>query len=308
MTTERKNKPKGTNWTKYNKSLVDRGDITIWFSEEVIATWEHANDTPKVGRPYVFSDVAIECLLTIRELLQFPYRQTEGFARSLVAWLKVDVKVPDYSSLAKRAAKLQVSLNVSTIKGPIDLVVDSSGLKLFGEGEWKTRQHGIGKRRTWRKVHLAVNPETQEIEAVVLTENSGHDSDQVKPLLEQIEKPIDTFYGDGGYDNWKVYDGLDERGIEAIIPPRKNAKIYQHGNSNSEPLIRDEAIRFIRKNGRAAWEKEVGYHRRNLAETAVYRFKETLNHRLKNRLLENQQTETRIRCKILNHYTQLGLP
>lgn len=299
---------KGTDWRKYNKSLVARGDITIWFSDEAIASWEHANDTPKVGRPFTFSDTAVECLLTIRELLQLPYRQTEGFGRSLAALLGVSVRIPNYSSIAKRAAKLNVSLDVAKTRGPIDLVVDSSGLKLFGEGEWKTRTYGASKRRSWRKVHLAVNAETQEIEAVVLTENSGHDADQAKPLLEQVNKPVTKFYGDGGYDKWKVYEELAQRGIEPVIPPQHNAKIKQHGNASLQPLPRDEAIRSVRQKGRSGWEKEVGYHRRNLAETAIYRFKETLNHRLKNRELDNQETEVRLRCKILNHFTHAGLP
>ena len=153
-----------------------------------------------------------------------------------------------------------------------------------------------------------MNAQTQEVEAVVLTENSGHDADQAKPLLEQITKPVKTFYGDGGYDKWKVYEELERRGVDAVIPPQHNAKIKRHGNSAAEPLARDEAIRCIRRKGRSGWEEEVGYHRRNLAETAVYRLKETLNHRLKNRELPNQQTEVRLRCKILNQFAQKGLP
>jgi hypothetical protein len=297
-----------TNWAKYNESLVQRGSITFWFSDEVLDQWEHPNDEPKVGHPFVYSDTAIESLLMLRELFRLPYRQTEGFGRSLVRLMQVDVAIPDYTSLAKRAAKLDIRLDVANRKGSIDVVVDSTGLKVFGEGEWKTRKHGAGKRRTWRKLHLAVNPQTQEIEAEVLTENSGHDADQVDDLLDQIEPPVDSFVGDGAYDQWKVYDRLAKEEIEAIIPPRKNAKIKQHGHSSQSPLERDEAIRGIRCVGRKQWKKEVGYHRRSLAETAMFRMKCCFGAILKNRELENQRTEAKLRSKILNRFTHLGLP
>jgi hypothetical protein len=308
MTATIKTHYKVTNWRTYNESLVQRGDITFWFDEDVIDAWEHDNDEPKVGRPFTYSDMAVECLLALRELFRLPYRQTEGLGRSLVKLMQVDVAIPDFSSLAKRAAKLSVSLFVTARKGPIDVVVDSTGLKVFGEGEWKMRKHGKGKRRTWRKLHLTVNPDTQEIEAEVLTENSGHDADQVDELLDQVNGPVDAFYGDGAYDQWKVYDSLGGREIQPIIPPRRNAKIKQHGNAHQTPLVRDEAIRSIRRVGRKQWKKDIGYHRRSLAETAMYRMKCCFGDKLKNRKLPNQRAEVRIRCKILNRFTQLGMP
>ena len=297
-----------TNWAGYNESLVKRGSITFWFDEDVVAQWAHENAEPKVGRPFVYSDVAIECLLTLRELFRLPYRQTEGLGRSLAKLMNVELAIPDFTSLAKRAAQLNFKLVLSQCKGPIDVVVDSTGLKVFGEGEWKTRQHGVSKRRTWRKLHLAVNPATHEIVAEVLTENSGYDADQVDGLLEQIPQRIKAFYGDGAYDKWKVYDRLKAQNIQPIIPPQKNAKIKQHGNSTETPLVRDEALRAIRRSGRKAWKKEIGYHRRSLAETAMSRMKTIFGGLLKNRLLPNQRAEARLRCRILNKFTQLGMP
>jgi hypothetical protein len=297
-----------TNWRTYNESLVQRGDITFWFDEDVIDAWEHDDEEPKIGRPFTYSDLAVECLLALRELFRLPYRQTEGLGCSLVKLMQVDVAIPDFSSLAKRAAKLSVSLSVTARKGPIDVVVDSTGLKVFGEGEWKMRKHGKSKRRTWRKLHLTVNPDTQEIEAEVLTENSGHDADQVDELLDQVNGPVDAFYGDGAYDQWKVYDSLGGREIQPIIPPRRNAKIKQHGNARQTALVRDEAIRGIRRVGRKQWKKDIGYHRRSLAETAMYRLKCCFGDKLKNRKLPNQRVEVRIRSKVLNRFTQLGMP
>lgn len=308
MVASTKSSYKITNWKDYNESLVRRGDITFWFDEDTIDAWEHTNENSKVGRPFIYSDTAIECLLMLRELFRLPYRQTEGLGRALATMMQADVAIPDYTSLAKRAVKLEIALDVTHRKGSIDVVVDSTGLKVFGEGEWKTRKHGVSKRRTWRKLHLAVNPETHEIEAEVLTENSGHDADQVDELIEQVSVPVDAFYGDGAYDQWKVYDCLAEEEIQAIIPPRRNAKIKQHGNSSQPPLERDEAVRGIRDVGRKQWKKEIGYHCRSLAETAMYRMKTSFGAILKNRKLDNQRTEARLRSKILNRFTQLGMP
>lgn len=308
MVAKAKTRYKVKNWSAYNESLVRRGDVTLWFEASVIDAWGHDNATAKVGRPFTYSDVAVETLLTLRELFRLPYRQTEGLGRALAQLMEAAITIPDFTSLAKRAAKLGVSLDVRKTKEPIDVVVDSTGLKVFGEGEWKVRQHGVDKRRTWRKLHLTVDPATQEIVAELLTENSGHDADQVQPLLNQVARSVKTFYGDGAYDKWKVYDHLAAGEITPIIPPQHNAKIKRHGNAAIEPLPRDEAIRGIRRQGRAGWKREVGYHRRSLGETAMYRMKTCFGNVLKNRTLPNQKTETRIRCKILNKFTQLGLP
>lgn len=304
----RKGSYRVTNWAKYNDALVNRGSLTLWLDEGALARWEHANDEVKRGRPFTFSDVAIECLLILREAFRLPYRQTEGLARSLVQLMQVALPIPDYSSLAKRAGKLSIDLGATRRRGPIDIVVDSTGLKVFGEGEWKVRKHGAGKHRTWRKLHLAINPATQEIEATVLTENSGHDADQVADLLGQVPGRIRSLRGDGAYDKWKVYEELKVRRIQPIIPPQRNAKIKQHGNSVADPLPRDNAIRQIRRVGRAAWKRDVDYHRRSLGETGMYRMKTTFGGTLKNRTLLNQQTEVNLRSKILNRFTKNGMP
>ena len=155
---------------------------------------------------------------------------------------------------------------------------------------------------------MAVNPDTHEIEAETLTENRCDDASQVDPLLDQVPGKIDSFYGDGAYDKWKVYTALDNRKIKGVIPPRRNAKIKQHDNSSGPPIPRDIAIREIRRNGRRQWKESIGYHRRSLSETAMYRMKCCFGDHLKNRLIQNQQTETRLRSKILNKFTRLGLP
>jgi hypothetical protein len=276
MAGTRKGIYKVLNGSKYNESLVQRGSVTFWFSEEVLRQWRHPNTQPKAGHPFVYSDTAIESLLVLRELFQLAYRQTEGLGRSLAQLMGAHIPIPDYTTLAKRAAKLPVSRDVRRPAGAIDVVVDSTGLKVFGEGEWKVRQHGPGKRRTWRKLHLAVNPDTQEIEAETLTENTCDDASQVDPLLDQVRKPLRRFYGDGAYDKRKVYEALERRGMQAIIPPRRDAKIWQHGNARGRPLMRDMALRAIRCSGRRRWKESVGYHRRSLSQTAMHRMNAVL--------------------------------
>jgi hypothetical protein len=297
-----------TNWKKYNESLVRRGDITLWFAEDVIAAWEHANQKVKVGRPFTYSDTAIECLLALRELFQLPYRQTEGLGRSLVKLIGVEVAIPDFTSLAKRAAKLSVSLEVLPAEGPIDIIVDSTGVKILGAGEWRSDAYREPKRRTWRKLHLSVDAASQEIVAEILTSKRCDDADLVPEILAQIDSPVAKLYGDGAYDKWKLYGVLEREEIMPVIPPRRTASIKKHGNCAGPPLPRDEAIRGIRRLGRRRWKQAVGYHRRSLVETSMSRLKRAFGSRLKNKRFENQKNEVRLRCKLLNRFTHLGLP
>lgn len=297
-----------TNWKEYNESLVRRGDVTVWFSEEALASWEHANQGVKVGRPFTYSDGAIECLLALRELFRLPYRQTEGLGRALVTLMNADLAIPDFTSLAKRAAKLSVSLDVSSTSGPIDVVVDSTGLKVYGAGEWRSQAYQTPQRKTWRKLHLSINAATQEIVAEVLTSNRADDADVVPELLTQVKTPVARLYGDGAYDKWKLYDGLAQVEIQPVIPPRRGASIRKHGNCAGPRLPRDEALRGIRRHGRREWKQQSGYHRRSLIETSMSRLKQAFGPRLKNKGFENQRIEARLRCKLLNRFTQLGMP
>ena len=216
--------------------------------------------------------------------------------------------VPDYTTLCKRARRLGVSLGRKAA-GPLHLVLDSTGLKVFGEGEWKVRQHGYTKRRTWRKLHLSVDSETQEIQAVVLSEASLDDAGAVPELLDQSTEPVEQMSGDGAYDKRKVYEGCAARGIRRVaIPPRKDARIWQHGNCAAPPLVRDENLRRIRKAGRKRWKQESGYHRRSLAETAMFRFKTIFGPYLQARKLPQQKVEAKVKCAALNRMTHLGMP
>ena len=248
-------------------------------------------------------------MLTIKEVFHLTNRGVEGFVRSLFMILQVDLPVPDHSTLSKRGKTLKVKL-LKKASGRLNLVLDSTGLKVYGEGEWKVRKHGYSKRRTWRKLHLGADPETGEIQAACLTENSVSDDAVVKEMLGQIPQPLLACAADGAYDKRKVYDALNQHSpeVDILIPPRKNACIWQHGNSKADRLKRDENLRYIRKHGRRRWKNDSGYHMRSLAETAMFRLKTIFGAELSARLLETQTTQALIRCAALNKMTQLGMP
>ena len=302
------------NWRNYNEALVQRGSITFWFSEDMIKNW-HVNDSSNTrGRPRKYSDVAITCGLTLKAVFKLAFRATEGFIRSLMDILKISAKAPDYTLLCKRQKTLAVKLprkNLQTKEG-IHILVDTSGLKVFGEGEWKVRQHGYAKRRVWRKLHLAVNAESHEIEAFQLTDLGIQDCEGFPLLINEIDKKIETVIGDGAYDRYAGYELAQEKEFELIAPPRIDAKptrectSQKHGKRMIKVLKkRDDFIDRIREIGRKEWKKEVGYHRRSLAETAMFRMKTLLGNKLKTRTMAHQQTETAIRCLVLNKMASL---
>jgi hypothetical protein len=296
------------NWSEYDKALVQRGSITIWLSDDFEKNWQYVGEKQR-GSQFDYSVQAITIMLMMKNVFHLPNRATEGFVGSIFAMLGVHLPVPDHTTLSRRGKDLKVILPKKA-SGHINIVMDSTGLKVFGEGEWKVRTHGKSKRRTWRKLHIGADPKSGEIEAVALTENSVDDAKMAEPLLNQIDQPIDYFAADGSYDKRKVYDTLNLQPPQTIvlIPPRKNAHIWQHGNTHTERLKRDENLRTIRKSGRKAWKKNSGYHMRSLAETTVFRFKTIFGDRLSARLLETQTTQALICCAALNRMTHLGMP
>jgi hypothetical protein len=297
------------NWAAYNQSLVQRGSITLWISDEVLAAWQPANRGPRPrGGQKQYSDGAIECLLMVKAVYHLTLRGTEGFAASLSRLLQVQLPTPDYTTLCRRAKTLSVALP-TTAREPIHAVLDSTGLKIYGEGEWKVRQHGYSKRRTWRKLHVSVDEATGEIQAEELTEASTDDAEMAGPLLEQTPAAVEQLSADGAYDKDKVYTAACEHGVgQVTIPPRRDAHIWQHGNCAAPPHARDENLRRIREIGRAQWKEESGYHRRSLAETTMFRFKTIFGDHLRARELARQKSEARIKCAALNRMTSLGMP
>ena len=296
------------NWKHYNAALVQRGSLTLWVSDDVITAWRSTETTGKPGRPRTYSDTAVLSMATLKEVYHLPLRASQGLTLSIMKLLGLDLPVIHYSQLSRRCARLDVTLPRRTKSEPLHMVVDSTGVKVFGAGEWKVRQHGYTKRRTWRKLHIGADQSTGEIVAAVVTTNSVADSQVLEDLLEQVEQAVEQVSGDGGYDKRSCYEAIRKRKAKAAIPPQRNAKIWQHGNSKAERLIRDENLRRIRQVGRKVWKQEVGYHRRSLAETQMYRVKTIFGERVSARQFAGQATQVLVRCAALNQMTHLGMP
>lgn len=301
-----------TNWPQYNAALRQRGSLTVWIAEAVLADWQNvaALNVGKPGAPFRYPDLVVESLLQLGAVFHQPLRQTQGLSRSILKLLDVGLRVPDYTTLSRRRSRLSGSLPTIP-KDSIDLVVDSTGLKFYGEGEWKRKKHGFGRHRMWRKLHLGADSDG-EIRVELLTENNVTDASATDDLLEQSDQTnstITAFFGDGAYDQRKVYDALSARGIpKVVIPPQKNAKIWLHGNSKAPPHPRDENLRSIRRTSRTGWKQRSGYHTRSLSETAMFRYKRIIGERVQARTLKGQRVETRMGVQVLNQMFALGMP
>ena len=294
------------NSKQHNDALVRRGWLTLWVDPETLQAWRHQGPAQR-GAQFRYSDTAIQCVLTPRAVYRLPLRATEGFARSILGLMGLDLDVPDDTTLCRRAKSLQIT-RPKEAEGPLHLVIDSTGLKVYREGQWKVRQHGYSRRRTWVKLHLAIDPESHEIRAAMVSEPGVTDAEAVPDLLAQEEGPIQGVEADGAYDRRSVYEGLERRGAEAIIPPRRDAKIIRDGNRGGPRLARDENPRRIRKIGRAAWKEESGYHRRWLGETAMFRMEPIFGGGIGSRKAAEQAKELGIRCRALNLMTHQGMP
>jgi IS5 family transposase len=280
----------------------------MWIDEAVVSAWGTTEPTGKRGHPRTYSETAITTMATLQEIYPLGLRQTEGLMASIGELLHLEVAIPDYSTLSRRRATLEIALPRTRSKEARHVVVDSTGVKVFGEGEWKVRQHGYTYRRTWRKVHLGVDEASGEIVAAVVTTNNYPDSQILPDLLAQVEEEIKQVSGDGAYDRRTCYDAIRARQAHAAVPPQHNAKIWQHGNTTAERLARDQNLRRIRQIGRAAWKRECGYHRRSLAETAMFRLKTIFSDRVTARGFAGQAAPLLVRCATLNRMTQLGRP
>lgn len=307
-----KKKYRVRNWREYNEALVNRGRIMFWITEEAIRDWEERKKTGKRGKPKFFSATAIETALTLREVFHLPLRQTEGFLSDVLRLLSVSVTVPDYSTLSKRSEKLSVCIRVRPIPDePLHIVVDSTGAKVYGEGEWKVRKHGWSRRRTWRKLHIGVDEQTNDILIGAVTTNAVSDGEMLPSLLEALPAatPLAQVSADGAYDTKDCYDALLKRQVACIaIPPQAHARMIQHGNAQAPPHPRDENLRRMRAIGRSAWKDESGYHRRSIAETAMFRLKTVFTDKVRSVTLANQRVQLLLRCKALNRMTTLGMP
>lgn len=304
-----KDKYKITNWGEYNEGLKQRGVINIWITEELLSQWDQAEKSGKRGRQKKYNDIAILCCLVVRKVYHLPLRQCEGFVNGFLKMIGTSMTVPDYTTLCRRASTLKVELNrLERQSGVTDIAIDSTGLKVYGEGEWKVRKHGYSKYRTWMKLHLGIDINSQQIEMVALTANSVDDAEPVKEMVESLPKgkKIKSLRGDGAYDKVKVNKVLCKGEIERIIPPQHNA--VKSKETIDWQQSRNATIDAITQMGRKEWKQLVGYHKRSLVETAMYRYKTIIGDDLQSRKKENQITEAKISCQILNQMLLLAKP
>ena len=297
-------KYKTRNWADYNFSLKQRGSLSIWFDPQM--AWE-ADASGRRGRQQTYSDAAIQACLTLKVLFGLPLRQTTGFVESLLKLVGLDWAVPDFSTLCRRQRTLSVALPYRGSAGPLHLLIDSTGIKAEGEGEWNARKHGGSKRRLWRKIHIGIDEKTLEIRAIEATSSSIGDAPVLPDLLNQIppDEEIGSVTADGAYDTRKCHDAIAARNAHAVIPPRKNAKLWKPDTPGAR--ARNEAVRSSKYLGRALWRQLSGYHRRSRVETKMHCVK-LLGQRLSARDFDRQVAETQIRDAILNGFTALGIP
>jgi len=296
-----------SNWSEYNKALVNRGSLTFWFNEDTMNAWINKRGLSKRGRPTLYSDLAIEFCLTIKALFKLPLRATQGFVQSIFKIMNISLPVPDYTSLCKRQKTLKITLTKQKQRNKkLHIVVDSTGLKVFGEGEWKVRKHGKEKRRTWLKLHLAIDESTNSIEAAMLTADDVHDCETLSNMLGQIDGDIDQVTGDGAYDTHDSYQAVIDVGAKPCFPPRVNAT--RNKATDEAWRLRNHAVSQVGYHDLKYWKKKNNYHRRSLSETAMYRMKQLMGDHVQARTIERQSREIGIKCSILNKMTQLGMP
>ncbi|WP_370159496.1 IS5 family transposase [Limimaricola soesokkakensis] len=291
-----------TNWTDYNAALRKRGSLSVWFDPEMV--W-HADKTGKRGRPETFSDAAIQTCLTLKVLFGLPLRQTVGLVESLIQMAGLDWPVPDYSTLCRRQARIAVQVPYRTSGQPLNLLIDSTGIKFRGDGEWLARKHGPSRRRQWRKVHIAMDVGTGDVRAVEFTSSRQGDSPLLPDLLAQIppEETIGMVTADGAYDTRRCHGAIIDRGADAVIPIRRNGRDWKEDCPAA--AARNEILRATRRLGRTIWKKWTGYHVRSRVEAQMNCLK-LFGERIMSRDPDRQTAEIQIRIAIMNRFSALG--
>ena len=312
-------------WKRYNQGLCDRYNLNVWFNDKIIRKWYFKPRSRKPGATKLYSKTAILTCYQLKCLFGLSLRATQGFLDSLFKKLSLPIRCPHYSQLSRRAKELRdIKLPTNNDNSLLFALIDSTGLKVFGQGEWHVKMHKASRRRTWRKLSLLVDPVSQEIIDNNLTSSRTHDSIAAMPMISKLPQSLDAFFGDGAYNSSTIYQALFDKGIKPIIPPPINAAL-SHQNFRKQrhlgrrslvqnnPAIapRDNAIEYMhlfpdKEEGRRRWKQHSSYHLRSLVETAMMRFKQTFSDKLKARTFYNQQAEVRVKCCILNKMIQIA--
>jgi hypothetical protein len=305
-----KMKFKVMNWSEYQAGLCRRGSLTLWLTPEALASWQAPKRRTRGGQ-HRYSDLAIETVLTLGLVFGLRLRQTEGLLGSLLQLMGLALAVPDHTTLSRRARTWRSASNRCDSQlpqdGAVHVLVDGSGLQIYGAGQWLEEKHDARSRRSWRKLHLALDADSGEVIAHTMTDQDLGDASQVKPLLDQIDRPIGQFTADGAYDGTPIYEAVTNHSADAaiVIPPRANA-IERTGE---KPFgQRGRHIAVISGEGRMKWQASTGYGKRALVETAIGRYKSLVGGRLRARSFQAQLTEVAIACDVLNRMLGVARP
>ena len=291
-----------TNWKSYNDALKQRGSLLIWLDKEMV--WR-APKAGSNGRPPVFSDGAIQFCLMVKVLFGLPLRQTIGMVASILSMAELDWPVPDFSTLSRRQKTITVQIPSRRAAGPLNLLVDSTGIKFLGDGEWLARKHGSQRRRQYRKVHLAMDTATGDVRAVAFTSSDKGDSPVLPDLLDQFppDEQIGTVTGDGAFDTRRCHTAILERGGTAVIPIRRNGRRWKEDGPAAK--ARNDILRATQRLGRAIWKRWSGYHARSRIEARM-RCLKSFGERIASRDPDRQTAEIHIRVALMNRFNALG--
>ncbi|MBY0138126.1 IS5 family transposase [Paracoccus yeei] len=291
-----------TNWKSYNDALKQRGSLLIWLDKEMV--WR-APKAGSNGRPPVFSDGAIQFCLMVKVLFGLPLRQTIGMVASILSMAELDWPVPDFSTLSRRQKTITVQIPSRRAAGPLNLLVDSTGIKFLGDGEWLARKHGSHRRRQYRKVHLAMDTATGDVRAVAFTSSDKGDSPVLPDLLDQFppDEQIGTVTGDGAFDTRRCHTAILERGGTAVIPIRRNGRRWKEDGPAAK--ARNDILRATQRLGRAIWKRWSGYHARSRIEARM-RCLKSFGERIASRDPDRQTAEIHIRVALMNRFNALG--
>lgn len=305
-----KMKFKVTNWPEYEAGLRQRGSLTVWLTPQALSCWQAPKRTTPGGQPR-YSDLAIGTALMLGLVFGLRLRATEGLLTSVLRLMGLDLAVPDHTTLSRRASKPSTPGKRYGDRipqnGPIHVLIDSTGLQVYGAGQWLEEKHGAKLRRGWRKLRLALDADSGDIIAHVMTDQEAGDALQVAPLLDQIDTPIGQFTADGAYDGERTYGAVTNHSPDAavVIPPRANAVERKDTDPSSQ---RARHIATINADGRMKWQAATGYGKRSLVETAIGLYKSIIGRRLRARSFAAQQTEVAIGRAVLNRMLVCARP
>ena len=290
-------------WSKYNESLVNRGSLTLFVSKDFARDWyvRHDEKTPrKRGGQPKYTDAAILAMQSLRFLFHQPLRSIEGFVRSLVAMMKLDLEVPDYTTIALKFKEIKVKLPlIPRDRNGYVGSLDSTGFKIHGQGEWNRKKHKQTDRADWVKMHIAIDNESMEILAVETTADDVQDPEVFTSLIDALPGTPSTIMGDGAYDTFAAYERAHADGFDLIAPPRENAITYPNSDA-PHVLARNTHVAYYQSKGMYAWANKNDYWQRNKVETTMSRFVTTFSDRISSRKVQSQKNEIILKCQILN--------